>query len=321
MISIVIPCCNEAAGLPYLFARVSAAAADWHDDWEVLLIDDGSRDATWQAIERLHHRDPRWKGIALARNFGHQAAIGAGLEHARGDALVILDADLQDPPELIADMLARWHEGHDVVYGIRARRPEAWWKRCCYAGFYALLARLTEVAVPRHAGDFCLLDRRVVAALGSFREQYPYWRGLRSWCGFRQVGLPYDRAPRQAGQSQYSWRKLLGLARDGILALSRTPLRAISWLGGAATLGILLLGAWSMLAGSAPASALLWTGLFLGSVQILCLGVMARYLGRIHDEVRQRPRWIVAATIGLNKKPNPKSEARNPKRIRISKHQ
>jgi dolichol-phosphate mannosyltransferase len=301
MLSVVIPCYNEEAVLPHVYERICSAAAEWDDDWEVLLVNDGSRDRTWELIEDFHERDPRWKGICLARNFGHQAAVGAGLEQARGDVVAVLDADLQDPPELVSRMIARWRQGYDVVYGIRTRRPESWFKRFCYATFYRVLARASDVPLPEDAGDFCLMDRRVVQALLSFPEQHPFWRGLRCWTGYRHVGLPYARQERQAGKTQYTLRKLFKLAADGVLCLSQTPLRAIGWLGGIATatvLGIAIpLGVWG--SSTTTATALLWAGLFVGSLQLLCLGVLGQYLGRIYDEVRRRPRWIIAEIIGI----------------------
>jgi dolichol-phosphate mannosyltransferase len=301
MFSLVVPCRNEEQVLSQVFERLTAAARDWHDDYEVLLVDDGSQDATWAMIERFHRRDPRWKGIALARNFGQQAAIGAGLRHAAGDAIVVLDADLQDPPEVIVRMLEKWHEGYDVVYGIRTSRPESLLKRCCYALFYRLLACSSPVELPRDAGDFCLMDRRVVDVLRSFEEQHPFWRGLRCWSGFRQIGVPYERQVRQAGRSQYSFRKLLRLASDGLFSLSSAPLQVVTWLGAVATplvlvVGVILLGLGQV---SSTPTALLWAGLFLGGVQLLCLGTLAAYLGRIYDEVRRRPRWVIASTLGI----------------------
>jgi len=301
MLSVVIPCYNEQEVLPTVFARISGVAEQWGENWEILLVDDGSRDRTWGMIEEFHRRDPRWKGICLARNFGHQAAVGAGLEHARGDAVAVLDADLQDPPELVTEMLARWKEGCDVVYGIRTQRPEGWLKRFCYAAFYRILIRSTDVHLPADAGDFCLMDRRVVEALRAFPEQHPFWRGLRCWTGFRHAGIPYVRQGRQAGQSQYTLRKLFKLATDGILCLSQTPLKAIGWFGALSAIAVLGLAAPLGLWGSsaATATALMWCGLFLGSVQLLSLGVLGQYLGRVYDEVRRRPRWVIAATVGV----------------------
>lgn len=302
MLSVVIPCYNEQEVLPRMFERISVAAEQWRVDWEVLLVDDGSRDTTWEMIEKFHRRDARWKGICLARNFGHQAAVGAGLEHAQGDAVAVLDADLQDPPELLTRMLDRWRAGCDVVYGIRTQRPEGWLKRFCYAAFYRILIRSTDVQLPADAGDFCLMDRRVVETLGAFPEQHPFWRGLRCWTGYRQVGIPYVRQGRQAGQSQYTIRKLFKLAADGILCLSQAPLKAIGWFGALSALAVLglaaPLGLWGTSASTA--TALIWAGLFLGSIQLLCLGILGQYLGRVYDEVRRRPRWVVAASIGIN---------------------
>jgi dolichol-phosphate mannosyltransferase len=293
MITLIVPCHNEEAVLPEVFSRISIAAADWHDEWEVLLIDDGSRDRTWDHMVQFHERDPRWKGIALTRNFGQQAAIGAGLEHAQGDAVVILDADLQDPPEEVWRMLEKWHEGFDIVYGIRQRRPEGWWKRMACAVYYRLLARSASVELPLDAGDFCLMDRRVVEVLLQCREQHPFWRGLRAWTGFRQVGIPYQRPERQAGQSQYSLKKLCKLALDGWLCLAPSPLRPITWLGVVSWLLVMVGGIWWGM------SAGLWLALPLAAIQLTGLGVIAEYLGRIHDELRARPRWVIADRVGV----------------------
>jgi glycosyltransferase involved in cell wall biosynthesis len=297
MISIIIPCHNEQAVLPQVFTRLSAAAPTWGEDYEALLIDDGSTDGTWEQIQRFHQLDRRWKGVRLARNFGQQAALGAGLCLARGDAVAIIDADLQDPPELIAEFLERWRRGAEVVYGIRRERPEGWLKRICYTGFYWLLARSSQVPIPPDAGDFGLLDRRVVRALRACREQSPFWRGLRAYVGFRQVGVPYARYSRQAGQARYTLRKLLRLASDGFWSVTTFPLDVLTGAAVLATLLVVLCGA--HLVSSERLGLGTWAALMLGAVNLLGMALLGRYQARLLAEVRRRPRWIIAQCLGL----------------------
>jgi dolichol-phosphate mannosyltransferase len=261
-------------------------------DYEILLVDDGSTDRTWDLIRTYHRRDRRWKGLRLARNFGQQAAIGAGLHAARGRAVVLLDADLQDPPELIADFLDHWRRGWQVVYGVRAERPEGWWKQLGYRGFYWLLKRCSPTPIPLDAGDFCLMDRRVAAALRSCPEQRPFWRGLRAWVGFRQLGVPYARHSRQAGQSQYTFRKLLRLAADGFDSMTTAAPTAALLL--ALMAAVTLLSGW--LVGGTAQSAALTIG---AAVQCLILALLVRQQVRSLEELRRRPRWVVAGRIGL----------------------
>lgn len=292
MLSIIIPCHNEAEVLPQLFARLQALAPDWDLAYEIILIDDGSGDDTWELIRRFHREDPRWKGLRLARNFGQQAAIGAGLGLARGQAVVILDADLQDPPELIADFLSLWQSGWQVVYGVRVERPESWWKQVCYRGFYRLLQVFASTAIPLDAGDFCLLDRRVVSALRRCREQRPFWRGLRAWVGFRQIGVPYSRHSRQAGQSQYTLGRLVRLALDGFDSM--TPMQAHLAFLAAGTAAMVLIG--GLLAGNSWLLPSITAALL---AQVLCLGLVIRSQARLQDELRRRPRWVIADQIGV----------------------
>lgn len=299
MISIVIPCLNEEAALPQAYTRLSAAAATWGEPCEFLLVDDGSTDGTWGRIRAFSRRDPRWKGLRLARNFGHQAALGAGLHCARGDAVVCIDADLQDPPELIGEFVQRWRAGADVVYGVRKERPEGLLKRCCYAGFYRLLGAAAHVDLPAHAGDFALLDRKVVRALRACREQRPFWRGLRAWVGFRQEGVPYGRHSRQAGTPQYTLGKLLKLSADGFWSLTTLPLSLFT---AAALLAALAaaVGAGCLAFTDRPASAA-GAALGLGALNLLGLTLMGRYQARLLDESRRRPRWIVAERVGFGR--------------------
>lgn len=305
MLSLVIPCYNEADVLRLTHESLVHAARQWNEPIEIILVDDGSQDATWEVIASLAERDPRVRGVRLSRNFGHQAALGAGLAAARGDAVVTLDADLQDPPELIAEMLAKWRGGYDVVYAQRVRRhgvPAT--KRIAGSVFYRLLDRINTVAIPRDTGDFALLDSRVVRHLLSFREHALFWRGLRCWSGFRQAAVTFERPGRARGVTKYSLRKLAGLASDGLLSFSPLPLRLALYAGlfllMATPVAALGAAAWCLIRPGPtawPVPATMLALLVLGSLQLISLGIVGEYLNRVYDEVRDRPRWIVAETI------------------------
>ena len=317
-ISLVIPCYNEAAGLPALFESVARVAETWGCAWEVILVDDGSTDQTWELLQAQHQRDPRWRALSLARNFGHQTAISAGLFHAVGQAVVIMDADLQDPPELIADFIGKWREGGDVVYGIRAKRKENAIKRAAYWLFYRLIQRLSPVRIPVDAGDFCLMDRRVVDILKQMPERNRFVRGMRAWIGFRQCGVVYDRPARSVGAVKYTFSKLAALALDGIFSSSALPLRFASyigmWVSALALFGIVftffqrVFSSFFARFGLAPVpgfATIVISVLFLGGVQLLCIGILGEYLGRIYDEVKRRPAWIVRTALGVETQPPP----------------
>ena len=312
MISVVIPCYNEEEVLPQLFARLGAAAETWGEEYEILLVDDGSRDATWQLILEQHARDERWRGISFARNFGHQTAISAGIHYARGCAVILMDADLQDPPEQLHRFIAAWRDGNDVVYAIRATRKENILKRAAYKAFYRVLRRLASIEIPLDSGDFCLMDRKVVDVLNAMPERNRFVRGLRSWAGFRQLGLEYNRDARAAGEVKYTLRKLIKLALDGVVSFSTTPLRMATYLGFVVSFFALLGAAvtilqrifveWFTRMGFpyVPGFYALFTGmLFLGGVQLISLGIIGEYLGRIFDEVKGRPLWTIRETAGL----------------------
>jgi len=317
-LSVVIPCFNEELVLGQLFQRMSAAADSWGVDYEIICVDDGSADRTWPLLRAQHARDPRWRCLSLARNFGHQAAVSAGMYHATGDALVIIDADLQDPPEEIAGMLAKWREGFQVVFAIRATREDPPLKSLLAWAFYRLIARLVSFRIPVDAGDFCLLDRRVVNVINAMPERGKYLRGLRAWSGFRQIGLPFQRHARAAGAPHYTFKKSLKLALDGVVSFSSMPLRVASvvgwWVSLFALLGAIFVFAqrifrdffdsigWAQAPGFAT---IVISILFLGGVQLICLGIIGEYLARIYEEVKGRPQWIIGDAVGFDRAPSP----------------
>ena len=304
--SIVIPCYNEAGCLDELYTRVALVAqGSAGDDHEIVLINDGSKDGTWAAMQRLAGSDARVVGINLSRNHGHQLALTAGLDLCRGDRILILDADLQDPPELLPDMLAAMErEGADVVYAVRrARAGESFAKRASAALFYRMLARLTDTDIPLDTGDFRLMSRRALDAFLSLPEQARFIRGMVAWIGFRQIPFAYDRAERHAGETHYPLTKMLRLAFDGITGFSTAPLRFASHAGLVLTGASLLLLAYigfGWLRGNTVAG---WTSLMLvvvglGAVQMFVLGMIGEYLGRMYIEAKKRPLYIVADIIG-----------------------
>lgn len=305
-LSVVIPCYNEASGLDELVRRVLAACeAQFPSAYEVVLINDGSRDATWQIIARHAQEHEGIVGINLSRNYGHQIALTAGLETCRGELIFILDADLQDPPELLPAMLAKLEEGFDVVYGQRARRAgETWFKKITAHLFYRGLSRLADVEIPRDTGDFRLMTRRALDALNAMPERYRFVRGLVTSIGFRQAALPYQRDPRFAGETHYPLRKMIAFAIDAITGFSTVPLRLASWLGVAfGLLGIAALG-WVGLAYYLSGTVQGWTSLaglilIIGSVQMLMLGIFGEYIGRMYMETKRRPLYVIQDIEGL----------------------
>jgi len=316
MISIVVPCYNEQQVLPRLYERLTAAAETWDEPFEVVLVDDGSCDDTWHIARDIHERDPRWKTVRFARNFGHQTAVSAGIHYAQGDCVIIIDADLQDPPEELHRFIAKWREGYQVVYAIRTKRKENVVRRLCYRLFYRVLGRLADIDIPYDAGDFCLMDRKVADLLNAMPERNRFVRGLRSWAGFRQIGLEYERSTRAAGEPKYTFRKLFRLAVDGILSFSTVPLRMAIYLGFIVS-SLALFGAvftflqrifaeWFTQVGFRPVPGQTTTRIvifFLGGVQLIFLGIIGEYLGRIYDEVKGRPLWIVQDTLGFGHEP------------------
>ena len=311
-ISVIIPCFNEEAVLPQLFTRLGAAAAAWAADYEIICVDDGSRDRTWEILLAQNAQDPRWRCLSFARNFGHQTAVSAGLHFATGDAAVIIDADLQDPPEEIARLIEKWRAGYEVVFATRQQRQDPLLKKILAWGFYRLLEKMTPLPMARDAGDFCLLDKKVVAVLNALPERSRYLRGLRTWCGFRQTSVAFDRAERAAGVPQYTFKKSFKLAMDGLFSFSAAPLRLATYLGlwvsAFAFFGVLFTLAQKIFAaqfskiGLAPGAGfptIVISVLFLGGVQLICLGILGEYIGRIYEEVKGRPLWILRDSAGL----------------------
>jgi glycosyltransferase involved in cell wall biosynthesis len=298
-LSIVIPVRDEREVLPALHRRVASTLDALGVPSEVLFVDDGSTDATPRILARLRRRDDRVGILRLSRNFGHQAAVTAGLDHARGRAVVVMDGDLQDPPELIPRLVERWRAGYHVVYAVRRRRKEAWPLRVAYFTFYRLLRRIGELDIPTDSGDFCLLDRRAVLALRRLPERVRFVRGLRRYVGFRQTGVAYEREARAAGRPKYTLRSLCGLAADGLVSFSGRPLRVATYLGLAAALVAAGLTAWVLADALATRSAPRgWAStmvavLFMGAVQLACLGIIGEYLRVMFLEAKRRPSYVV----------------------------
>jgi polyisoprenyl-phosphate glycosyltransferase len=318
-VTVAIPIYNEESVLPELYRRVRDVLAELPGEGhELLLVNDGSSDGTLEILETLAQIDPQVRVIALSRNFGHQAALTAALDHAVGEVVVLMDGDLQDAPETIPLFLEQHAQGADVVYAIRTKRKENWLKRTCYAAFYRIISRLSDVALPEDAGDFSLLSRRVVDQLRQSPERHRYLRGLRSWVGFRQVGIPVERDARYAGTSKFSPRKLLKLAFDGIFSFSVVPLRAATMLGALVIAGSLLFAAYAigvhLFFSRSPQgfTALITAVTFLAGVQLLFLGLIGEYIGRIFEQVKQRPQYVIDRFLG--EPPTARAVARKPTR-------
>ena len=307
LLSVVVPCYNEEEVIGETIKRLKAFCAGVADmQVELVFVDDGSRDRTRELLRAFAATDARVRVIGFARNFGHQIAVTAGIDAACGDAVVLIDADLQDPPEVVHEMVAKWREGYDVVYGTRTERPgESAFKLATARAFYRLLNRLSDVPIPLDTGDFRLMSRAVVETLKAMPERDRFVRGMVSWVGFRQIALPYRRAERFAGESKYPLSKMLRFATDGILSFSIKPLQMSVTLGSLA----------AVLAMSGIAYALYlriftsvwvegWTALmiavlFLGGVQLICVGILGEYIGRIYNEVKRRPLYVVQDRIGF----------------------
>jgi len=298
-LSVVVPCYNEQESIHACHEKLTEVLSALQASYEIVYVDDGSRDKTAELLEQIHARDPHVVVVRLSRNFGHQPAVTAGLSTSMGQAVVIIDADLQDPPELIPEMVKLWRSGYKVVYGIRRTRDgETPFKLWTAKAFYRVINSLSDVEIPVDTGDFRLIDRIVVNVFLQMPERHRLLRGMWSWIGFSQVGLPYQRAPRFAGETKYPLRKMLGLALDGIVSFSVVPLRLVTALGflsaGGAFIGIvytlwvrLLTHSW------VRGWAISFVGmLFMAGVQMLCLGILGEYIGRIYTESKQRPLFI-----------------------------
>lgn len=320
--SVIAPVKDEEDTLPYFYQRLIPVLEGLGQPFELLLINDGSSDGSLRVMRELHDRDPRVRVLDFSRNFGHQIAISAGLDHARGEAVIIIDSDLQDPPETIPDLVACWRDGAEVVYAQRARRVgETRFKLLTASAFYRLIARITAVEIPRNTGDFRLLDRRVVDALVTMREHHRFMRGLSAWVGFRQEAVPYDRHERFAGSTKYPFRRMLRFSVDAITSFSLLPLQLATsfgfFLAGASLLGILiaiLLRIFNhAIVGQASTLILV---LLIGGIQLIFLGVIGEYLGRIYDEVRARPLYIVREIIGAESTPETEPQAAGRRPVR-----
>lgn len=305
--SFVLPIYNEEETLARLYEEMTLLMNALDGPAEAILVDDGSRDRSYALMLELHQKDPRFRTVRLSRNFGHQTAISAGLDFVSGEATIVMDADLQDPPEAVHRMIAKWKEGYEMVYAIREKREgETFFKKFTASLYYRILGRLTEVEIPQDVGDFRLIDRKALDAFKALRESNRYVRGMFSWVGFRQTGITYRREKRLAGATKYPFRKMLSLATNGIISFSNVPLRtvltlgfwvsAISFLGGVTAIYLKVSGAYTVRG---------WTSLavfvsFIGGAQLIVLGILGIYLGRIYDEVRNRPLYIVRDLRGLS---------------------
>ncbi|MCA1560019.1 MAG: glycosyltransferase family 2 protein [Acidobacteria bacterium] len=304
-LSVAIPCYNEELGLRALHERVSAACQRVVGSrYEIVLINDGSRDSSWQVMAALAQSDPHVVAVNLSRNHGHQLALTAGLSVCAGDRILIIDADLQDPPELLGEMMRLMDEGADVVYGKRSMRAgETVFKRMTASLFYQLLARMTDVSIPVNTGDFRLVSRRVVSVLQAMPEQHRFIRGMVSWIGFRQVPIMYDRAERFAGQTNYPFHKMLRFAADAITGFSTLPLRVSSYAGAMlgiaalAMIGYALIGYWQSRVVQGWTSVMIAV-LLLGSAQMFFLGILGEYVGRLYIEAKRRPLYVITEVVG-----------------------
>lgn len=311
-LSVIVPCYNEDEVLPLLKDRLGRWLNQQGLSWEVILVDDGSSDRSFDQLAAMHAEDGRFKVIGLSRNFGHQAAISVGLRAARGEAVAVMDADLQDPPELLGRCLDKVRDGFDVAYAVRRKRKESLLKRAAYRAYYRILNLVADTTIAVDSGDFCVMTRRVVAVMLRLPERNLFVRGMRSWAGFRQIGIEYERDARAAGQTKYSFGRLLRLGADGVFAFSLVPLRLATFAGLFIVIGCVAAGslvvAWRLAGirfmGHSAAELPGWTAiiivvLLLGAGQLLVLGLIGEYVGRIYAEVKRRPRWVVREALGL----------------------
>jgi polyisoprenyl-phosphate glycosyltransferase len=303
-VSVAIPVYNEGIVVSELLLRTEAVLDQIPGGpHQIVVVDDGSSDQTWELLEQAAKKDSRVIAIALSRNFGHQIALGAALDYVSGDVTVLMDGDLQDPPEAIPLLLEHYRRGYDVVYAQRVNRKEAWWLRACYYIFYRVVRALSSIQLPLDAGDFSLLSRRVTQEIRRMREHHRYLRGMRTWVGFRQIGVPIDRAARGRGHTKYSPLSLLKLASDGIFAFSIVPLRAAAILGATAIALSILYAIYSLYAkfwlGSPQGfTALILAITFLSGMNLFFLGIIGEYIGRVYEEAKGRPHYVVREVVG-----------------------
>lgn len=306
-ISVIAPAYNEEDALQEFCKRTAAVLRPLTDKYEIILVDDGSTDGSLSVINEIRENDSRVKCISFSKNFGHAAAISAGLDHADGAVVAIMDADVQDPPEVLPELFKKWQEGYQVVYGVRTKRKENFIKRGAYWMFYRLFKRLASLKdTPLDAGDFAVLDRDIVLQLRALPERSRFLRGLRSWVGYKQCGVQYERASRFAGETKYSYSKLFKLAFDGIFSFSHVPLRLATVFGFIvaiialiSSVVILYLRLVLGVIGVSGFSTLIISVLFIGSIQLISVGILGEYIGRIYDEVKRRPIYIVREKIGF----------------------
>jgi len=303
--SIIAPIYNEFENIPLLYQRVKAVMDSTGEPWEFIMVDDGCVDGSTDRIRELAAQDPTVRPVIFARNFGHQIAVTAGLDYSRGDAVVIIDADLQDPPEAILELAKKWKEGYEVVYAVRAEREgESWFKLTTASLFYRIIYRITDVKIPLDTGDFRLIDRKVVSVMNTMREKHRFLRGMAAWVGFKQIGVSYKRAARHAGVTKYPLKKMLKFAQDGITGFSYFPLQIATYLGFiAASISVIAIPIIAILrmAGSqffGGQATTLIAVLFLGGVQLISLGVLGEYVGRLYDEAKGRPLYVVREAPG-----------------------
>ena len=299
--SIIAPVFNELENIPELYPRVRDVMDQTGEPWELILVDDGSTDGSTDVIRTLAENDERVKSVIFARNFGHQIAVTAGLDYSRGDAVIIIDADLQDPPEVILDLIEKWQEGNEVVYAVRGEREgESWFKKTTASLFYRVIFRITDVNIPLDTGDFRLMDRKVVNIMNQMRERHRFLRGMSSWVGFKQIGVTYKRKARFAGETKYPFSKMLKLALNAITSFSYFPLQLATYIGfitaGLSVIAIPIVILLRLITGTTlegQATTLIIV-LFLGGVQLISLGIIGEYIGRIYDEAKGRPLYIVS---------------------------
>jgi dolichol-phosphate mannosyltransferase len=307
MISVIVPIFNEEQTLPELYRRLVAALDSTHHDWEILFVNDGSRDRSPQLIRDFHTADPRIKLLTLSRNFGHQPALTAGVHYARGDCVILIDGDLQDPPELIPALVEQWTAGYQVVLAHRTARPEHGPRAVGFRLFYPLMRWISDLPQGPDAGIFCLMDRAVVDHFNRLPERNRFIPGLRTWLGFRQTSIPYVRQPRRAGPPKQTLARLIRYALDAMFSFSYKPLRLATWLGFVVSAVAFLLGVFYFIdffwkkkqAGSGFTTTIICL-LFLGGVQLVCTGILGEYIARIYEEVKQRPLYIISDSLGLD---------------------